>query len=556
MTEVSMNADTVNEIRQYQDCRYFSAHEACWRLYRFPMHARYPAVIRLQIHLPGQQLVFFTANGTMGDQVQRIEAARKTTLTEFFALNALIKSKLDNGQQLTEWEQRAYNSKYQDWPEFMTFDKRIKSWRERRNMTRSIGRMYTASPRQGDRYYLRTLLTTLPSWTSFEDARTVNGVLYNTFKDAYSRRGLLDDDLEWDSALSEAGHTASGSQQRQMFVFIMINCAPKDPVALWNKHWETLTNDTPNYFQRKLGMEVWSEDQRKNLGLELLVKEYINVSGSFDGFPLPKPITNFLTERESAVNRLLYDETYYDIQRIDGFLSRFNMMNTDQTAAFQAIDEALHCAENQHPTGLCQCSTLFFLDGPGGTGKTFLQNILLAHVRKQGKVALAVASTGITATLLEGGRTAHSRFKIPLNVYHDSTCNISKRSDLAELIHHTKLILWDEAVIIKRDIFEAVDRTFRDILDCDDIPFGGIVVCFSGNFRQTLPVIPKANRAEVVSSCLKNSRLWQHIRVLKLAENMRLQSSTLSGDDREHNRIFAERLLSIGETTGDNNMVD
>ena len=57
--------------------------------------------------------------------------------------------------------------------------------------------------------------------------------------------------------------------------------------------------------------------------------------------------------------------------------------------------------------------------------------------------------------------------------------------------------------MIKRDVFEAVDRTFRDILDRDDVPFGGIVVCFSGDFRQTLPVIPGANRAEVVSSCLK-----------------------------------------------------
>ena len=98
-------------------------------------------------------------------------------------------------------------------------------------------------------------------------------------------------------------------------------------------------------------------------------------------------------------------------------------------------------------------------------------------------------------------------------MYSDSTCNISKRSDVTELIRHTKLILWDEAVMIKRDAFEAVDHTFRDILDRDDVPFGGIVVCFSGNFRQTLPVFPEVNRAEVVSSCLKISTLRQHIRV-------------------------------------------
>lgn len=70
--------------------------------------------------------------------------------------------------------------------------------------------MYTASPRQGDRYYLRMLLAMWPSWTSFEDVRTVDGVLYNTFKDAYARRGLLEDDFEWDAALSEVGYIALG----------------------------------------------------------------------------------------------------------------------------------------------------------------------------------------------------------------------------------------------------------------------------------------------------------------------------------------------------------
>jgi uncharacterized radical SAM superfamily protein len=68
-------------------------------------------------------------------------------------------------------------------------------------------------------------------------------------------------------------------------------------------------------------------------------------------------------------------------------------------------------------------------------------NILLSYVQKQGKVALAMASTGIAATLLEGGTTAHSRFNIPLKVYSDSTYNISKRSNLAELLYHTKLII-------------------------------------------------------------------------------------------------------------------
>ena len=59
---------------------------------------------------------------------------------------------------------------------------------------------------------------------------------------------------------------------------------------------------------------------------------------------------------------------------------------------------------------------IFFLDSPGGTGKTFLINLILARVRSTRDIALAVASSGIAATLLEGGQTAHATFKLPLNL--------------------------------------------------------------------------------------------------------------------------------------------
>jgi hypothetical protein len=50
----------------------------------------------------------------------------------------------------------------------------------------------------------------------------------------------------------------------------------------------------------------------------------------------------------------------------------------------------------------------------GGTGKTFLLNTILAYVRKEKGIAVATASSGIAATLLRLGRTAHSRFRLPI----------------------------------------------------------------------------------------------------------------------------------------------
>merc|ERR1712016_48868 len=86
---------------------------------------------------------------------------------------------------------------------------------------------------------------------------------------------------------------------------------------------------------------------------------------------------------------------------------------------------------------------LFFLDAPGGTGKTFVTNLLLAKVRQEGKIALAVASSGIAAHLLPGGRTAHSMFKLPLDLSTKEapTCNISKGTGTAEMLKQCSLIV-------------------------------------------------------------------------------------------------------------------
>ena len=60
------------------------------------------------------------------------------------------------------------------------------------------------------------------------------------------------------------------------------------------------------------------------------------------------------------------------------------------------------------------------MDGPGGTGKTYLYDTLLATVRGRGGVAPAVAS-GIAALLMPGGATAHSLLKILVTFTAEST---------------------------------------------------------------------------------------------------------------------------------------
>ena len=81
-------------------------------------------------------------------------------------------------------------------------------------------------------------------------------------------------------------------------------------------------------------------------------------------------------------------------------------------------DQILQCVDNQ-------VGGMFFLDAPGGTGKTFLIRLILSSIGSKNDIALALALSGIAATVLPGGRTAHSALKLPLNIQstESPTCN-------------------------------------------------------------------------------------------------------------------------------------
>ena len=167
---------------------------------------------------------------------------------------------------------------------------------------------------------------------------------------------------------------------------------------------------------------------------------------------------------------------------------------------------------------------LFFVDGPGGTGKTFLYNALLARVCFENKLAVATTTSGLAASIMPGGRTAHSRFKIPLIIEDGGCCSFTKQSGTAKLLRGTSLIIWDEATMTKRQAVEALDKILRDIMDRRELPFGGKTVVFGGDFRQVLPVVRKGSRAQIVDASLRRSYLWDWMRHLKLVRNMRAQS--------------------------------
>lgn len=152
-----------------------------------------------------------------------------------------------------------------------------------------------------------------------------------------------------------------------------------------------------------------------------------------------------------------------------------------------------------------------------------------------------MAFTGIAASLLPGGTTLHSRFRLPVPVTNTSNSRLSADSREANEIRNAGLILWDEASMCSLHILHAVDRFLRDICQVNTI-FGGKVVVIGGDFRQTLPIAQRTMRNDGVTISLKRSALWPQLVKYALVQNMRANADQVA---------FAEWLRNLGSGVRD-----
>ncbi|KAF7811911.1 ATP-dependent DNA helicase PIF1-like [Senna tora] len=215
---------------------------------------------------------------------------------------------------------------------------------------------------------------------------------------------------------------------------------------------------------------------------------------------------------ETRSSSIMIANTFLCVRRLGGFLGSKLISGTySRTFTFppsrptRTIDGVLH------PTFKDVCYAMGFLDDD----KEYID----------GKNE----ATRWSSDLILGGRTAHYRFAIPLDCHQSSTRNIMQGSGLANLLVHTKLIVWDESPMAHKYFFKALYRSLGDImgnhnLECYKKPFSGKFVMFGGDFRQILPIIPKGSRQDIVLSSLNSSSIWESCKVFTLTKNMRLDT--------------------------------
>jgi ATP-dependent DNA helicase PIF1 len=282
-----------------------------------------------------------------------------------------------------------------------------------------------------------------------------------------------------------------------------------------------------------------------------LLSEY-NVQYATTGLP---EIPNYHLGEEEDRERTAYSTyarrhnfSYEDVEQ------NISQLNADQRGAYDRIMAAVY------PESGYDGPTFFFVDGPGGTGKTFLWKTLLLKVRMdtdtQGEspVALAMASSGIAAQLLPVATTVHKRFLLPIS---DDLDNISIPveidSGLAKLHKRAKLIVWDEAPCMHAQQLDAIDKYLRDLMGVDK-PFGGKAFVIGGDFRQTGPVVRDRQGRDVrvaqVAHTLTSARVWRHVTTLRLTTNMRVQNCmTTCPRKAQKLQEFIRTSLAIGDGT-------
>jgi hypothetical protein len=213
---------------------------------------------------------------------------------------------------------------------------------------------------------------------------------------------------------------------------------------LWDKYKEHICDDCKVALQRR-GIVEPSTEQIESWALHSLRDALTKFSKTLKDFGLPTPYVAF---DRLETNRLLEVERDYNVEVLQAeVLMAIESLNDGQPAAYNGVIDA-YAAHH---------AKVIFIDGLGGTGKTYIENLILNVVRSRGDIALVVASLGIAAFLLAGGQTAHSYLKISIALDHTSFCYIRKQDDLVVLIHETKLILWDEAPMTNKLAFEVVD---------------------------------------------------------------------------------------------------
>ena len=448
--EIRQNYLNHDEILQHLNARYVGPHQAVFRIMQYKMREKSHTIIRLAVHLPLQQNIYYRD----GNEQRALQVGRETILTAFLKLN--------------EEDENAHQFLYHEIPEHYTFNKQAKKWHPRRYQTKIIiGRLYQVQHSDPQRFAHCLLLLHKRGVISFEDLRTVDGLLFDTFRDAARAMGLLEDDAEHRRCLQEASIMNMPSQMRQLFATLMVFQTPSDIRTLFEEFKEAMCED---YIRHDRLSDLETTLQERHVHLCLWdINTCLRVHGKSISDPefsdLPQLPDYFI----HPLNQIDHIDIIHERKQGEHMLKQ---LNNDQRHIHNTIMNAITTNSDQN---------CYFVDGPAGIGKTFLYNTIVHNLQALGIKVKCMAYSGIASTLLINGATAHSTFQIPIPLLPNSVCNVKRQSARAQILRETSMFIWDEASMIPANALHAVNVVLRDITQVNK-PFGGKFMFLGGDF--------------------------------------------------------------------------
>ncbi|XP_058796151.1 uncharacterized protein LOC131667014 [Phymastichus coffea] len=505
--EQTENGTTIDhdECHNFIETRYVGPVEACYRIFSKKLQDKSHVVTRLSVHLPNEQAVIIAQDENETSLLATLNNS-SSMLLDYFKLNA------------TNETARQYY--YTEIPKHFTYKKikvdgqMVSSWATRKKHLNCIGRMYSISPTQIELFHLRLLLLHVKGATSYDDLKRIDNVLHHSFTAACLALGIIEDDDEWNKAMREASLWMMPRRLRHLFVVILIHCQPNYPEKLWESFKDSMSEDFSRNNESNISYQMAYSDINN-----MLIKE-------------GKSLADFPTMDQSIMTCIVDITNNFDrtqLLRIGN--EQYEKLNVEQK---EIVNNIIEASRSHNYTSL----TCFYIDGPGGSGKTFVYTTIYNLMSENIKCS-TMAYAGIAATLLPNGKTVHKTFGLPVPMFNDSSSNIKIQSTEGMLLKNTKVFIWDEAPMAPRYALEIANRTLKHIMN-NDLPFGGKIMVLGGDFRQLLPIKVNGTRNEILNMSIKNSRLWSFFSIYKLNTNMRVLP---------HEIEFAKYLLHVGDGT-------
>jgi hypothetical protein len=250
------------------------------------------------------------------EQVVNQPGADESMFTAYFAANRI--------------HEIGHDKLYRDFPKFFTWQSNGKFWKPRIHDTGGqVGRIVSAHPAEGEHYYLHVILNHVAGATSYEDLRTVDGVILPTFREAAQRKGLIEEDSNLDECLTKATLSHMPSSLRRLFATILVFCEPSDVSALWHKHLDALLEDysrnntSPVIVQQMVLIDI--QNMLQSMGKDI------------KSFPLPDIDETY--DDASGVPHEIFEEA--SIKHNPDDVSLADNLNIEQKAAYDEIMSAI-----------------------------------------------------------------------------------------------------------------------------------------------------------------------------------------------------------------------